>query len=419
MSGSTVSRLRSKGAKSLKALDRELWRRKIPHGMISWRYLSTNNPQTAAHRQMFWNAMSGVPKPLYMALETILWLKWVGLYGWLALFRTLRLYGDTLRDKRGISRSRQFYRLVRISIGTCMPPRDAYLFGLVEHPERIWSYVSDSHIAAFHKWRNSRQAISPEITSRLANKAATTDLLLSRGIPMAPIWATAATAGDFVFLDALRKHQHLFCKSRSGNRGLGAFECWQRGQSIEGRMFEGDALPDQDAVIGAWEALLQRDHALVQPALQNHPQLAPLVPDGRAITVRCITRRCEHGIAILCATLEIPAERKPSDKREAYIILSVDAESGTIQPISGSAFPLAETRRRQKEMFADLDDQLPLPDWQALIQHSLSAHEQFSDFWAIAWDWVLTPSGPILLEGNNGFGASLPQILTGGFLEEL
>ena len=81
-------------------------------------------------------------------------------------------------------------------------------------------------------------------------------------------------------------------------------------------MFEGDALIDQAAVLQAWEALLQRDHGLVQPALQNHPQLAPLVPDGRAITVRCITHRSEQGFKILCATLEIPSERQPSDKRE-------------------------------------------------------------------------------------------------------
>ena len=90
-----------------------------------------------------------------------------------------------------------------------------------------------------------------------------------------------------------------------------------------------------------------------------------------------------------------------------------------IRPLPGAALPLAEARRRQRTMFADIDDQLPLPDWEALIRHSLLAHEQFPDFWAIAWDWVLTPQGPTLLEGNNGFGASLPQILTGGFLEKL
>ncbi|WP_164088962.1 sugar-transfer associated ATP-grasp domain-containing protein [Sphingorhabdus sp. YGSMI21] len=409
----------SKVTRWLKALRRELLWRNIPHGMVSWRYLSTSNPQIEAHRQIFWTALPGMPKPLYVLVEAILWLKWAGLFGWLALFRALRGYGTRLRDERGVSRPRQFCTLVRISIGACMPPGEAYRFGLVEHPARLWNYVSDRHIAAFHRWRNSRRAISPETTARLADKAAATDFLQARGIPMAPILAIASADTGFDFAAALEKHRRLFCKSRSGNRGLGAFECWKMGQVIEGRTFEGDPLPDRRSVMAAWEALLQLDIGLVQPALQNHPQLAPLVPDGRAITVRCITRRSEQGSSILSATLEIPTMRKPSDKRDVYVILPVDAESGLVQPIVDDMLLLAEARQNQRDMLAQRDDHLPLPDWQSLIDHSLAAHDHYADFWAIAWDWVLTPQGPILLEGNNGFGGSLPQILTGGFLSEL
>ncbi|WP_321325285.1 sugar-transfer associated ATP-grasp domain-containing protein [uncultured Parasphingorhabdus sp.] len=406
-------------AKLCGVLRRELWRRNIPHGMISWRYLFASSPQLAAHREIFWTALPGLPKPLYLILEIILWLKWATLYGWLALFRVLRRYGGLVRDERGIPVYRQFFRLVRLSIGACMPPADVYRFGLVEHPGCLWNFVSDRHIAAFHRWRNSRQPISSHEYSRLGNKAVTTGILLSRGIPMAPILATVSSTASLDFLDALNAHRHLFCKSRSGNRGLGAFECWQTEQTIEGRMFEGEALPDQQSVIAAWESLLERDHALVQPALQNHPQLAPLVPDGRAITVRCITFQDGRDIAIMCASLEIPAERKPSDRPDTYVILPVDADSGLVQPLAGN-LPLPEpVRQSQRDMLKAIGGPRPLPDWQALIGHSLSAHGAFSEFWAIAWDWVLTPDGPILLEGNTGFGGSLPQSLTGGFLAQL
>jgi hypothetical protein len=40
----------------------------------------------------------------------------------------------------------------------------------------------------------------------------------------------------------------------------------------------------------------------------------------------------------------------------------------------------------------------------------------FPDVWAIAWDWVITPSGPVLLEGNSGWGTATPQMIQGGFL---
>jgi hypothetical protein len=51
-----------------------------------------------------------------------------------------------------------------------------------------------------------------------------------------------------------------------------------------------------------------------------------------------------------------------------------------------------------------------------LVIASERAHAVFPDVWAIAWDWVLTPEGPVLLEGNSGWGTTLPQRLEGGLL---
>lgn len=59
-----------------------------------------------------------------------------------------------------------------------------------------------------------------------------------------------------------------------------------------------------------------------------------------------------------------------------------------------------------------------LPDWPALVASSHHAHARLPGVWAIAWDWVLTPDGPVLLEGNAGWGVSAPQLLNGGFLAD-
>jgi len=67
-----------------------------------------------------------------------------------------------------------------------------------------------------------------------------------------------------------------------------------------------------------------------------------------------------------------------------------------------------------------LELQLPqpfdLPHWPALVWASHQAQTEFPDLWAIAWDWVITPSGPVLLEGNTGWGTTTSQIIQGGFL---
>jgi hypothetical protein len=57
-----------------------------------------------------------------------------------------------------------------------------------------------------------------------------------------------------------------------------------------------------------------------------------------------------------------------------------------------------------------------VPHWQALVAASLAAHRQFPDVCAIAWDWIITPEGPLLLEGNTGWGTATPQLILGGFL---
>ena len=57
-----------------------------------------------------------------------------------------------------------------------------------------------------------------------------------------------------------------------------------------------------------------------------------------------------------------------------------------------------------------------LPDWRSLIDASHRAQAQFPGIWPIAWDWVLTADGPMLLEGNLGWGGAVPQQLQGGWL---
>lgn len=59
-----------------------------------------------------------------------------------------------------------------------------------------------------------------------------------------------------------------------------------------------------------------------------------------------------------------------------------------------------------------------VPRWHELADYTHQAHATFPDIRAIAWDWVITPAGPVLLEGNVGWGAAMPQLMLGGFLRD-
>lgn len=58
-----------------------------------------------------------------------------------------------------------------------------------------------------------------------------------------------------------------------------------------------------------------------------------------------------------------------------------------------------------------------VPFWEEIKQSALSAHQLLPELYAIAWDYVVTPDGPFMLEGNSGWGTTTPQVLYGGLLQ--
>lgn len=69
---------------------RELWQRHCPPGLISWRYLwPGQDARIIAHRQIWWQQGEGWPRWLWLAVQGWQWLRWVGWFGPLALWRTL------------------------------------------------------------------------------------------------------------------------------------------------------------------------------------------------------------------------------------------------------------------------------------------------------------------------------------------
>lgn len=398
-----------------------LGQRRLPDGRVSWRMLWPRHALLSAQRSMTAHALPTAPRIIYWPMQLILWAKWVTWHGWFAVGRALRSYGTAAQNEWSLPRWRQWLRLVRLSIGSGLPPEAAYQFGIMARPGTSWDYVSEAHVAAWHQWQNGKRQWAARQMAVLADKAQAAQLLGDSGVPMAPVHQAMAR-GDALRLTeqhliaVVKRHGPLFCKGRSGQRGIGSFECSIDGGALSGRLFEGDALPDAAAVMAAWRALAACDDVLVQPVLRNHPQLSSMAPDGAAITVRCVTRRMAHGNIAQCAVLEIPAQRRSAGHGASYVILPIDISSGLPRPLPAKLGQTAEYKERQREALSHWPVGQSLPGWNTLMAHSIAAHQQFPDLWAIAWDWVLTPEGPVMLEGNSGFSGIIPQIICGGFL---
>jgi hypothetical protein len=401
-------------------LKRELLQRRLPHGLLGWRYLwPGRDARIRAHRSCWWASGARWPRPLWMMLEGWHWLRWVGYSAWLASWRMDRAQRRNNALENWPPGSG--WRVLRLALAWCIPPRDSVRFGLHRRPEAALDYVFDQELGGWHRLCSLPLGLSRASLALLQDKPRLSEALGAAGIPMAPILAVVARETPERPLSSfLRDATPVFCKMRSGNQGRGAFAAWRVGDGWAGRTFIGQPLENSQAVEQAWQALLQLDDALIQPRLDNHPALAGLGLAGEAITVRYISEWRVNGLACLSAVLEVPTHRAERSGETGYTILPVEAGTGRLLPWPDPDKLPAEARERAERLYRmALDRSLTrLPCWDELARRTLRAHAVFPDISDIAWDWVITPTGPVLLEGNGGWGAAMPQLIGGGVLCE-
>jgi hypothetical protein len=351
-----------------------------PSGLLSWRYFwppALGDPRVAAHRRLWLGARGKRPMVPWLARELLAWLRW------------------SIRHAR------------RGGPGWTIPAHETRRFGLAERPDAALDHVYDCETSAFHAARNPPEA-APQ-TVLLADKLATAHLLAAAGVPTAPVSARVPQGTAPPLAALLPERGAVFCKARSGSGGRGAFAAWRQGAGLAGRRFEGGEIAG-DAVEAAWAALARSDDALVQPLLRNHAALAALAADEELITIRYITRFAAGEPEFFCASIEIPAGRGPMGGAR-YAILPLDASSGALLALPDHAS--GEWRESCREARARAPDVTAVPHWAEIAEASHRAHRAVPALWAVAWDWAVTPDGPVLLEGNAAWALATPQLLLG------
>lgn len=393
--------------------------RSIPDGLIGWRYLFPgDNPLIRRHRTFWLLSRNHLPFFPWLILQAWLWLRWVAYGAWRESWWAVRHFGPDVADREGLSLWTQWWRTLALALTWCIPPEDVYYFGLIRRPVMALDYVYDHETAAYHRWCSIPLGLTESSLNLLRDKSALAEKLSAEGIPMVSTLAKIPRgAADSLESRMLVSIPRVFCKSRFGSRGEGAFSVWRTESGLMGRCLNGTALPDSAAVEAAWRNLTATDEALIQPCLTNHAALAPLAHGEEAITLRYISCRREGALGCLNASLEVPVGFSPAQGHPVYVILPIDALTGHVRARPAEMLVQEAGRGRAAQVFDQLSGAGHLPYWQELTSASRKAHEHFPDVWAIAWDWVLTPQGPCLLEGNSSWGTGVPQLLLGGFLE--
>jgi hypothetical protein len=415
----TLAKINRRGLKLLNIM----FFAEIPMGLMSWRYLlPSQDNRLKLHRHFWWHSAWRLAGPLGILLQAWLYSRWLLGSGWYRCFQVTKRLAPEITQREGITFKSQLIITLKLCLGYCIHPRDVYRFELYKHPEQALDYIYDRETQSFHTWQSLALGTSPQKSLEvIQDKIALENQLRELNIPVVNTvqFVTAKKKTPLLSLMHRIHQDKLFCKTRSGNQGLGAFAAWKTEAGLVGRTFQGHDLENTAAVEKAWQALLQRDEALVQPLLTNHPILAPMAFGDEVITVRYISQVQTGIIHVLSATIEVPAERNVTTQLIQYIILPIDPDTGIIQNLPEHRVQSEQIVRLYNHVKASGPQHSPLPYWQNLVKHTHAGHQQFLDIATLAWDWVITPIGPVLLEGNSGWGTATPQLLRGGFLANL
>ena len=105
----------------------------------------------------------------------------------------------------------------------------------------------------------------------------------------------------------------------------------------------------------------------------------------------------------------------------AYVPVNIDIETGRLDPVTAAerfVTPSNGFERAADEVRADAGG-VAIPDWPVLLDAGREAHRHVDALFAVAWDFVVGPDGPILLEGNSSWGATVPQQVRGPYLADM
>lgn len=392
-----------------------------PRGLVSIRYLWPGlTPAQRVHRRLLIESFPGTPRLLAAALNGWLWMRWSALFGWRAVFRTVRARAALVEAEWAVTRGAQLRAALWWALAHGVPPRDFYRFQLYrpERRARAWEYVYAVESDSFHR---SRSGVGDDTREYelLQDKHRFAELMQGLGVPVVPTLAVVPGFGDVSTFErtirAIGGDGVVFCKPRRGHGARGAV----RAEIVAGEV-RACGLDGRELGSGDLDRMFRADGGgadyLVQPYIGTHPALADLgSARAEAVTLRLITTSVGARVEPVFAHLEVPLR----DRRRGYALVDIDVVSGEADGADHAV--CYSTSAQHAELRRDVVDAAAgrtVPGWGNLLDHARRAHGEVPGLHSVAWDFIIGPYGPVLLEGNTNWGVAPLQIFHGPLLAE-
>lgn len=383
---------------------RRIIARQVPHAILSWRYLLPRQSRMVhLHRKTFLQAWADYPRWVWCLIALYSFTVWYLFHAWRQVFRVWRRQSASLQKQQGISRNKQLYALLGLALLHSTPPHFYYQYRLYRYPERDWlNFVYTHELPHWHR------VLSPNISARsqhlMSHKHDFAREMSRLGLSVVET-AQLVKPGDDVQDTLLFSRSSWFLKPQQGSRKEGCFalhylpetNCYR----LEGEGVQGCA--DQAEIKTLLHRHLRVQPYLIQPLLENHPELSERCQTTTLATIRLITVMQAGRPKAVSAILEVPLP----DSFDVVFIIAIALESGVLKDMSDTYRASSDERRELIQQLAGFQ----LPDWQRVVDVAEQAHQSFTDIYSIGWDLALTPQGVQLIEGNINWAVAPHQLL--------
>ncbi|MHB1355643.1 MAG: sugar-transfer associated ATP-grasp domain-containing protein [Anaerolineae bacterium] len=168
-----------------------------------------------------------------------------------------------------------------------------------------------------------------------------------------------------------------------------------------------------------YSTLLHKGQDFIEEPIQQHDSLHKLNPTSLN-TLRVVTVYTADQVDILCTSLKLGIGTSRVDNMHAGgIAAPVDTDSGQVYGAALSSSVWCNgyvVHPNTQEPIVGFR----VPYWNSVLELARTAARIVSQVRSVGWDIAVTNQGPILVEGNGGWGVGLWQIPEGkGRLEEL
>lgn len=204
----------------------------------------------------------------------------------------------------------------------------------------------------------------------------------------------------------LIKDMAMFCKANDGEGSKGVFFLEKKNSVLY--------LNKREITLQEIKSIFKNSKIIFQDILQQHKDLNK-INSASVNTIRIITVQGFSGsINIFNSFLRLGSSDDSFVDNISAGGLAVGVNENGVLDKYGFKDKAFGTKLAKHPVSNTTFEGYQLPCWTEIKELVKNAHKQFYYIQSIGWDVAITPTGPVLVEGNDNWGTSTPQIIESG-----